>query len=76
MSVENLFPRFDIFRADANGPLWRGARHNFEEALKSAIDLTFEEHADCFIADIRTGEQTRVPYVEKRRVAKAGASRG
>ena len=73
MSLENLSPRFDIFRADPDGPLWRGARQNFDEALKSAIDLTFEEHADCFIADLHTGQQTLVPYVQKHREAKAGA---
>jgi hypothetical protein len=71
MSVENLSPRFDIFRADPDGPMWRGARQNFEEALKTAIDLTFEERGDCFIADIRTGEQTPVPFLRMRREANA-----
>jgi hypothetical protein len=65
MPGENLSPRFDIFRVEPDGPIWRGARQDLEEALKAAIDMTFEDRSDYFIADIRTGDQTPVPYLEK-----------
>jgi hypothetical protein len=65
MLAENLSPRFDIFRVEPDGPIWRGARQNLAEALKTAINMMFEDRSDYFIADIRTGAQTPVPYLGK-----------
>ena len=65
MPTENLSPRFDIFRVEPDGPIWRGARQDLGEALKTAIDMMFEDRSDYFIADIRTGRQTPVPYLGK-----------
>ena len=65
MLAVNLSPRFDIFRVEPDGPIWRGARQNLGEALKTAINMMFEDRSDYFIADIRTGVQTAVPYLGK-----------
>lgn len=62
MWTDNPQQRFDVYKIEGNGTrTWRESFHSFQEALKSAIALTFEEHADCFIADIGTGEQPEFP---------------
>jgi hypothetical protein len=75
MCLEIISPRFDIFRNDWESPHWRGARKNYEEALKAAIFMTFEDHADYFISNVHTGEQTAVVFVATQQHSRPQPSR-
>ena len=61
----NKAERFDVFKLEPNGmPTWRGGYPSLEMAVVDAQKFSLEDRADYFVADMLTGEQVEVPYLE------------
>lgn len=57
--------RFDVFKLEPNGmPTWRGGYPSLQDAVTDAQRFTLEDRADYFVADMLTGEQVEVPFLE------------
>lgn len=61
----NRSERFDAFKLEPNGmPTWRGGYPSLQHAVTEAQKFALEDRADYFVADMLTGEQVEVPFLE------------
>lgn len=57
--------RFDVFKLEPNGmPTWRGGYPSLQDAVMDAQRFILQDCADYFVADMLTGEQVDVLFLE------------